>query len=134
MNRVFGDTYFFIALLNRRESQHRRAVEFYSSQTFEQILTTAWVLTELADGMSGRSTRTKCSEFIRRLLQDRNTRVIPPDDRLFGRGFELFEERSDKEWSLTDCISFVVMKEEGLQEALTGDRHFQQAGFTALLL
>jgi predicted nucleic acid-binding protein len=52
---------------------------------------------------------------------------------LFDRGLELYEQRPDKKWSLTDCISFVVMKDEGLQEALTGDEHFQQAGFAASL-
>ena len=54
-------------------------------------------------------------------------------DTLFARGFNLYRQRSDKAWSLTDCISFVVMADEGLNEALTGDRHFEQAGFTALL-
>ena len=52
---------------------------------------------------------------------------------LFQRGLLLYQERKDKEWQLTDCISFVVMKDEGVKEALTGDRHFDQAGFTALL-
>ena len=52
---------------------------------------------------------------------------------LFEAGFNLFEARPDKDWSLTDFISFVVMEREGLTEALTGDHHFEQAGFTALL-
>ena len=52
---------------------------------------------------------------------------------LFERGLALYNARPDKEWSLTDCISFVVMADEGLTDALTGDRHFEQAGFTALL-
>ena len=46
-------------------------------------------------------------------------------------GLGLYESRPDKEWSLTDCISFVVMKKEGIVEALTEDRHFEQAGFVA---
>ena len=52
---------------------------------------------------------------------------------MFQRGLRLYEERPDKEWSLTDCLSFVVMKDENLREALTGDQHFEQAGFIALL-
>jgi len=59
--------------------------------------------------------------------------IIPPNDELFSRGIELYAERLDKEWSLTDCISFVVMTDEGIADALTGDRHFEQAGFNGLL-
>jgi len=56
------------------------------------------------------------------------------DTKLFHRGVELFRRRPDKGWPLTDCISFVVMQDHGIDEALTADVHFQQAGFTALLL
>lgn len=59
--------------------------------------------------------------------------IIPPDSTLFDRGFDLYSQRPDKGWSLTDCISFVVMTERGLTDALTGDHHFEQAGFRALL-
>ena len=61
------------------------------------------------------------------------TRVVPLDSRLLQRGLDLFAERPDKHWSLTDCISFVVMRDAGLTAALTGDNHFVQAGFKALL-
>ena len=59
--------------------------------------------------------------------------VLEADQHLFERGLQLYENRPDKEWSLTDCISFVAMEEMGIAEALTGDHHFEQAGFTALL-
>lgn len=61
------------------------------------------------------------------------TRIIPLDSRLLQRGLDLLARRADKNWSLTDCISFVVMEEEGIQEALTIDRDFEQAGFKAQL-
>ncbi len=57
---------------------------------------------------------------------------MPDSDRLYRRGLDLYAQRADKGWSLTDCISFVVMAEEGLREALTGDRHFAQAGYVPL--
>ena len=60
-------------------------------------------------------------------------KIIPATADLFDRGVQLYAERADKEWSLTDCISFVVMADEGLADALTGDHHFEQAGFKALL-
>lgn len=61
------------------------------------------------------------------------TRIISLDSRLLQRGLDLFADRPDQNWSLTDCVSFVVMADEGLTEALTGDSHFEQAGFKALL-
>ena len=59
--------------------------------------------------------------------------ILTADERLWNEGLQLFADRPDKEWSLTDCISFVAMERESLTEALTGDRHFEQAGFTGLL-
>lgn len=70
--------------------------------------------------------------FIERLPQLENSQVVEADSVLFHRGLRLYAERPDKGWSLTDCISFVVMEENGVREALTGDRHFAQAGFVAL--
>jgi hypothetical protein len=58
---------------------------------------------------------------------------MPSSNELFAAGVELYATRPDKEWSLTDCISFVVMEREGLTDALTGDRHFEQSGFKVLL-
>ena len=60
-------------------------------------------------------------------------KIVPPDAALFDAGVQLYAGRADKDWPLTDCISFVVMTQERIVEALTGDRHFEQAGFTALL-
>ena len=67
------------------------------------------------------------------LLTDEAVTIIPPDAALFDRGLALYASRLDKDWSLTDCISFVAMQEQGLEEALTGDQHFAQAGFSVLL-
>ncbi len=133
MSRVFADTHFFIALLNRRDKQHARAVEIYSGNDFEEIITAAWILAELADGMCQPIARSKCRQFIERLRQRDDTRLVEADSAVFWRGFELYSERPDKEWSLTDCISFIVMEDEGLADALTNDRHFHQAGYVPLL-
>jgi uncharacterized protein len=59
--------------------------------------------------------------------------IVPAERALMLDGLALYEARPDKEWSLTDCISFVVMKQQGILEAVTADRHFEQAGFVALL-
>ena len=69
----------------------------------------------------------------RSLVNHPRVKIVAAETRLFQRGVELFEQRRDKDWSLTDCLSFVVMQDEGITQALTGDKHFEQAGFTALL-
>lgn len=83
--------------------------------------------------MSDPDNRREFISALEDLRQDPAVTIVPPDSRLFDEGIQLFASRADKAWSLTDCISFVVMKKEGITEALTGDRHFEQAGFVALL-
>jgi predicted nucleic acid-binding protein len=91
------------------------------------------VLVELGSALSRGSDRLVYLELLERLQSDRSTTIIPASASLFRQGIALFGKRRDKDWSLVDCISFVVMKERGLKEALTTDRHFAQAGFRALL-
>jgi uncharacterized protein len=67
------------------------------------------------------------------LSAHRNATIVPPTQTLFEQGIAYYAARADKDWSLTDCISFIVMAEQQITEALTGDHHFEQAGFRALL-
>lgn len=132
MKRVFADTFYFLALLNSKVQAHARAVA--AALAFQgEIVTTAWVLTEFAEAMCAPENRLECVALVADPRTDPQVRIYLPDTILFDDGLELFARRSDKEWSLTDCISFVVMQREGIAEALTGDRHFEQAGFTMLL-
>ena len=87
----------------------------------------------MADAMSRPPKRERFGLFLERLRSEPRMIVVPTTDELFETGLELYLRRPDKEWSLTDCISFVVMERDGLTEALTGDRHLEQAGFVALL-
>ena len=96
-------------------------------------VTTGWILTELADGWAKPAQRTYFGAILAKLRANPNVRIEPCTDQLLQEGIDLYEQRADKEWSLTDCISFVVMKKEGITEALTGDKHFEQAGFAVLL-
>jgi uncharacterized protein len=132
VKRAFSDAHYFLALLSPRDQDHIRVREFAAGWEGE-IVTTRWVLAEVADGLAAPPLRGPTAAFLQRLERNPFVRIVPPNDAQFMRGFELYRQRPDKAWSLTDCISFVVMKEEKLEEALTGDRHFEQAGFTALL-
>ena len=97
------------------------------------LVTTGWVLTELADGLSRSSNRQAFARVLRDLETDLEAIVVPPTQALFQEGVSLYNARADKDWSLTDCISFVVMRQQRLTDALTADHHFEQAGFNALL-
>jgi uncharacterized protein len=132
MNAVFADTFNFLGLLNRADESHARCAAFARDYR-ERIVTTAYVLVELADALAMPRYRAQTAGFIRTLQNQARVRTIPASDGLLRRGLELYAARPDKAWSLTDCISFIVMKDEGVREALTGDQHFQQAGFVALL-
>ncbi len=130
MNAVFADTFYFLALINDRDAAHPRALQFDAARP---LITTAWVLTEVGDALSVPENRPAFLQLLETLQDSPDARIIGPTDELFKRGIELFRQRVDKEWSLTDCISFVVMNDERVTDALTGDRHFEQAGFRALL-
>lgn len=133
MNAVLADTFYFVALLNRRDRHHRRAWEV-AERRDRAIVTTRAVLLEVADGLADSSSRAAAAELLRDLDNDPLSSIVPLDEALFARGLARYEDRPDKERSLTDCISFVVMEDRGITEALTGDRHFAQAGFVPPLL
>ena len=132
MKTVFADSFYFFALNNDRDPRHGQAVEFLRAYT-GRLWTTNWVLTEIGDGLCRQANRHSFLLTVDTLRQDQNVTIEPWSEELFDAGIKLFADRADKEWSLTDCISFVVMNREGITEALTGDHHFEQAGFIALL-
>jgi uncharacterized protein len=132
MKQLFADSFFFFAYLNPKDRMHEQA-EAYFNLFDGKLVTTAWVLTEVADGMSGVEDRELFLHFYDALRDEPEVKMIEATKQLFDAALTLFRSRPDKEWSLTDCISFVVMEQEGLTEALTGDHHFEQAGFRALL-
>ena len=132
MKAVFADSFHFFALLNDRDPAHEKAVAFLRSYR-GRMVTTGWILTELGDGLANPANRPAFLATLDALHADPNITVVGFSDEVLEAGIDLFRQRSDKCWSLTDCVSFVVMKTEGITEALTGDKHFEQAGFAALL-
>jgi predicted nucleic acid-binding protein len=133
MTPLFADAFFFIAVLNKSDRAHAGAAAYLRPRLSRPLLTTAWVLTEVADGLAQPNHRPAVVRLLTTLRGNPTVEIIPPDLDLFDRGVDLYSRRPDKAWSLTDCISFVVMSERGLTEALTGDHHFEQAGFRAVL-
>jgi predicted nucleic acid-binding protein len=133
MTSYFADTFFFAALLNPKDSAHSWARAELTQILIHRhrVVTTSFVLVELGSALASVRTR---SIFIELLESLPSWKVIvePATERLLKKGLLLFGSRLDKEWSLVDCMSFVVMKEKRIKKALTGDRHFDQAGFQSL--
>ncbi len=128
---VFADAFFYVAFINQLDEHHDEVMEW--ARNFDgDIVTTQWVLTEVADAFAESHIRRQMRAGFDSLAEDPATRVIEVSPEYFARGMKLYDERPDKAWSLTDCISLVVMADEGLTEALTRDHHFEQAGFTAV--
>jgi len=132
MNDVFADTFYFIALVGPDGPQRRKAAAATVNPS-GRLVPTAWILTELANFLHRVNDRPAFLQIYRTLTTDRSVAILEPEQRLFDRGIRLYENRPDKEWSLTDCVSFIAMEELGVTDALTGDHHFEQAGFKALL-
>lgn len=135
MRVLFADTGYWIALLNPYDDLHEKALNLSKAVQPAHIVTTEMVLVEVLNDFSDRGDyfRQAAVTLIRRLYQHPNTTVIPQTSIQFQAALTLYEERPDKEWSQTDCVSFKIMEEQTIFEALAYDKHFVQAGYTALL-
>ncbi|MCS6993656.1 MAG: PIN domain-containing protein [Anaerolineales bacterium] len=129
---VFVDTSYLLALLNARDQYHHLALQL-ADQIDAPLLTTEAVLTELGNAFARTAWRKTAINAIRQLRQDAQVEILSVSPALFSQAFDLYASRTDKDWGLTDCISFAVMRERNISQALTADQHFEQAGFQALL-
>ena len=132
MKVAFADTSFYQALLNPKDNWHDSAKQV-STVYRGKVVTSEYVLCELGALMSHGHLRQIFMELVKGLESAPLVEIIHSSHRYFEAGLALFVERPDKEWSLTDCISFALMREIGIADALTCDRHFEQAGFRAML-
>ena len=133
---VLLDTSFVLALENREDRHHTRAKELDRELASQgAVLLLHWgILLEIGDGYARSGRRAKGMELIDKFANEEGFQIAPLSEAIMGQAIALFRSRSDKEWGLTDCVSFVLMGREGVTEALSADIHFRQAGFAALLL
>lgn len=134
-NRYFLDTSYSIALAVKADQFHKRAVAVSLKLEREEceIFTTQAIQFEIGNSLSKQKYRASGVGALKQLESDTRILVVSITPELFEGGQCLFFERPDKEWSLVDCISFIVMQEHEITSALTTDAHFIQAGFRALL-
>jgi predicted nucleic acid-binding protein len=132
---VFADTAAFVALLIRRDKFNQTANQIMAelSEKDTKLFTTEMVLVELANALSAIEFRARATILIDELQMLPNVEIVWSSVESFEKAWSLYRERPDKEWSLTDCASFVVMRERKINLAFTSDKHFEQAGFVKLL-
>ena len=133
MKVVFADTGYWVAVLSPRDDWKEKAIGASRTLGKVRIVTTEMVLDELLAALSKLPVRSTVIRGVEAIRSNPNIEVVPQTSLQFSEAFESYRRMTDKEWSLTDCASFALMKERGLGEALAHDHHFEQAGFVALL-
>lgn len=129
MRTVFADTGYWVALLNPQDDLHTIATNLSKTLYPVHIVTSEGVLTEVL----GEYFRNLAINLIQNLRTNPNVTIIVQTSKQFEKGLQLYQQRKDKEWSHTDCVSFSIMEEYGIAEALAYDKHFTQAGFIPLM-
>jgi predicted nucleic acid-binding protein len=132
LNRVFIDTSFVVALVNEKDQNHARASELADLFDGYPLITTDAVLVEIGNALA-RNFKEQASEVIEDFLTSDEVEIVNINGALFQSAFGLYRTHKDKSWGMTDCISFIVMRERGIIDALTNDKDFRQAGFNALM-
>jgi len=135
MNCIFADACYWIALMNRNDQLYATAVKLREKLSHAQVITTDEVLGEVLNFFAGRGPhlRMMAAQAVDGIRADMRVHVIEQSRTTFDGGLTLYKSRSDKEYSHVDCVSFSLMTQNGIGEALTDDHHFQQFGFVALL-
>ena len=135
MKRIFADTCYWIAVLNPKDDLHNKAIQVSKELNHFMSITSEMVLTELLNSFAskGENFRKIAAKTVEELQHSSNCDIIPQTSILFREAFRRYKNRPDKFWSLTDCASFLIMEDQKINEALTYDEHFSQAGYKALL-
>lgn len=134
-NEVFLDAAYAIALSVANDQHHEQAMALRAELKLapKRLVTTRAVLLEIGNALAKARYRVAAMQLLDSIDGDPDVEIVPMSEELYERAIELYRSRLDKEWGITDCVSFVVMQDRGLTSALTTDEHYQQAGFRALL-
>lgn len=134
MKPVFGDTFYWIALLNPKDDWHQAVLTYAYNYPHQKIITTDGIIEEVLNYASSRGfvMKQKALLLYKKMLQEPNIEVISYNSQLRELGLKLYEQRLDKGYSLTDCISMIVMRQMGIKEVLSHDKHFSQEGFNLM--
>ena len=129
---IFIDTSYFLALVNNRDKYHQ-AAKAMALQVAPPFVTSDAVLFELGNALAKPPHRALGIRALQQIRIDVGIEIVHIEPDLFAQTIAFYQSRPDKAWGLTDCSSFVIMQQHGFREALTADKHFEQAGFKRLL-
>jgi predicted nucleic acid-binding protein len=134
MTPLFIDAGYLIALEAADDQNHDAALRHWRGllQSLPPLVTTSYVFDEVVTFFNSRRRNAKAVEIGNSLLRSSAVEFVHVDEQLFYEGWQFFQRHRDKSYSLTDCVSFVLMERRGIREALTFDRHFAQVGFNKL--
>jgi predicted nucleic acid-binding protein len=135
MKKVFADSGYWIALLQPTDQYHEEAIKVSRAQGEMTLVSSEMVFIEVLNSLAkyGVKIRETVVKQVDELKRRHDVKIIPLTSLQFNDALKMYKTHSDKKWSLVDCSSFQIMKNENIQEALTSDKHFQQAGYAALL-
>lgn len=133
---VFADTLYWLAITKPGDPYAGRARDARSILGAIQLITTEAVLAEFLNAFSKAIPRLRAhaAHMARTILNSQDVLTIPVDTPLFSEALRLFESRADKNYSMVDCISMVIMKRQRINRVLTNDHGFQQEGYTILIV
>ncbi|MEP6924210.1 MAG: PIN domain-containing protein [Pyrinomonadaceae bacterium] len=133
MTKTFVDTSYIVGLVNERDENHEKANNLVEQYDKKPLLVTDAVLLEIGNSLA-KKYKQEAIQIFEEFFASPEVEIVRLDEALFNKAFELYKSYADKTWGLVDCISFVVMREQNITDALTSDKHFVQAGFRALML
>jgi len=135
MKKIFADTSGWLALVVKSDFLHEKAINIYRELLDKNcnFITHGGILLEIGNGLSSINSRSTVLKLKESIEKSARIELVSLSDELIAAGWKLYAERPDKDWGVIDCISFIVMQRQAVTEALTADKHFEQAGFSKLL-
>lgn len=132
---VFVDTSAWLALINESDADHAKAKTIRDKllHSKKRFFVTEYIIVEIANSLCKARWRTHAVKLINSIRETEFIEVVEIDKEAYEEAWQMYSGRTDKEWSLTDCVSFAVMKRYGIRDAFTNDHHFEQAGFEVLI-
>lgn len=132
---IFVDSFAWIAVINKSDNYHEISLRILEELLNKQakLITTNYVVVETINALSKVEFRKTVINFIDKLGKSPSVQIVKITDEIYNNAWTLYQQRMDKGWGITDCTSFEVMQMFNIRKALTGDKHFEQAGYSLIV-
>ncbi len=132
---IFVDSFAWIAAINKSDNYHEISLRILEEllNKHAKLITTNYVIVEIINALSKAELRKTAIEFIDKLGKSPSVQIVKITDEIYNNAWTLYQQRMDKDWGITDCTSFEVMQMFNIRKAFTGDKHFEQAGYSLIV-